>query len=179
MYSGRTGKLYNVLQIDIDDEITPELIELMKHYEGVIFTNPNFNESLDCIPHNVKYIDISAARSYKKPFTNLHSSLIGIAFSANLPANNTLNDFAYLQYGIKIVYFAPNNIGWKIEEIMDVLPPSVEYISLSYETYIVDIANNEVKKILTNDIHTRRSHIIFDVPFHSRYNYPMGFVKGE
>jgi hypothetical protein len=173
MYSSRTGKLYNVLQIDGNDKITPELIEIMKNYDGIIFTSPTFNQSLVGIPGNIKYIDISASNCYKQPITNFPSSLIGIAFHASFAANNSHSDFSYLPYGIKIIYFTLNSFGlspFKLD-----LPPSVEYFALGDKIHIVDMTHREVKKILPNDIHTVKSHIIFDIPFNYRYKYPIGF----
>jgi len=164
MFSRRTGKLHNILKID-GDEITPELIELLRKYEGVIFTSPTFYQSLDCIPANIKYIDISSAQSYLKPLANLSTSLIGIAFSANLPANDSLRDFAYLPYGIKIVYFPTKFVNWDISILISAFPPTVEYIVFYDKIYIVDITNREVKKIIRNDFHKVKSEVIFDIPF--------------
>jgi len=175
MYSSRTGKFYNILQIDGDDAITPELIELMKNYDGVKFTCPTFHQSVDCIPGNVKFIDMSAIQSYKHTFTNLPASLIGIAFPANFPANNSLNDFSFIPYGLKIVYFASNFVNWGMSILMSELPPSVEYIVFKDKIHIVGMTYLEVKKILTNDIHSVKSHIIFDIPFDYKYKYPIGY----
>jgi len=175
MYSSRTGKLYNVLTIDGDDRITPKLLELMKNYEGLIFTSPTFNQPLASIPGNIKYIDISAAQSYKQPFTNLSAELIGFAFSANHPANNSLSDISYLPHGIKIVYFPSKFLNWDISVLMSDLPSSIEYIVFNDKIYIVDITYREVKKILPNNIHNVKSHVIFDIPFDYRYKYPIGY----
>jgi len=173
MYSSRIGKLYNVLQIDENNKITPELIEIMKNYDGVIFTSPTFNQSLAGIPGNIKYIDISASKSYRQPLTNLPASLIGIAFPANFTANNSHGDFSHLPYGIKIVYFPSDRFSLSLFNIN--LPPSVEYFAFEDNLYMVDMVYREVKKILPNDIHTVKSHIIFDIPFNYRYKYPIGF----
>jgi hypothetical protein len=162
MFSSRTGKLHNILKID-EDEITPEQIELMRKYEGVIFTSPTFYQSLDCIPANIKYIDISSAQSYLKPLTNLSAALLGIAFSANLPSNDSLRDFAYLPYGIKIVYFPTKFVNWDISILISEFPPTVEYIVFYDKIYIIDITNREVKKIIRNDFHKVKSEVIFDI----------------
>ena len=164
MFSSRTGKLHNILKIDGDD-ITPELIELMRmqKYDGVIFTSPTFYQSLDLIPANIKYIDISAAQSYLTPLTNLPTSLIGIAFSANLPANDSLRDFAYLPYGIKIVYFPTKFVNWDISILISEFPPTVEYIVFYNKIYIIDITNRKVKKIIRNNFHSVKSEVIFDI----------------
>jgi len=166
MYSSLTGGLRKkIFKID-DDVITPELIELMRSYDGVIFTSPTFNQSLDIIPNNIKYIDISVVRSYLQPFTNLPTSLIGIAFSGNLPANNSLSNFAYLTHGIKIVYFPTKFVIWDISILISVFPPSVEYIVFYDKIYVVDITNREVKEIMRNDFHTVKSEVIFvDIRF--------------
>jgi hypothetical protein len=173
MYSSRIGKLYNVLQIEGNNKITPELIEIMKNYDGIIFTSLIFDQSLVGIPSNIKYIDISASKSYNQPITNLPASLIGIAFHSNFVANNSHSNFSYLPYGIKIIYFTSYCFGlspFKLD-----LPPSVEYFALENKIYIIDMTNREVKKILPNDIHIAKSHIIFDIPFNYKYKYPLGF----
>ena len=173
MYSSRTGKLYNVLQIDGNDKITPELIEIMKNYDGIIFTSPNFNQSIAGIPNNIKYIDISASNCYKQPITNLPSSLIGIAFPESFTTNKSNGDISHLPYGIKIVYFPSDRFSLSHFNIN--LPPSVEYFAFEDNLYMVDMVYREVKKILPNDIHTVKSRIIFDIPFNYRYKYPFGF----
>ena len=172
MYSSRIGKFYNILQIDENNKITLELVEIMKNYDGIIFTSTIFNQSLVGIPGNIKYIDISASNFYNQHITNLPASLIGIAFHASF-ARNKSSDFSQLPYGIKIIYFTLNSFGLSPFNLD--LPPSVEYFALDDKIYIVDMAHREVKKILPNDIHTVKSHIIFDIPFNYRYKYPFGF----
>lgn len=175
MYSSRTSKLYNILTIDGDEKITPELLKLMQNYDGLIFTSPTFNQPLTNIPGNIKYIDINAAQSYKQPFTNLSSALIGFAFSANFPANNSLSDVSYLPHGLKIVYFQYKLLNWDMSVLMSILPSSIEYIVFHDKIYIVDMTHREVKKILPNNIHSLKSHIIFDIPFNYSYKYPIGY----
>ena len=40
---------------------------------------------------------------------------------------------------------------------------------------IIDMTYREVNKILPNNIHNVKSHVIFDIPFDYRYKYPIGY----
>ena len=175
MYSSRTRKFYNVLQIDGNDALTPEQIELMKNYDGIVFTSPTFNQSIDCIPCNIKYIDMSAIKSFQKPFKNLPASLIGIAFPNNIHANNSAQDLLFIPHGIKVMYFTSKYVPADFHTFLPELPSSLEYVIINDKLYNVDMNYHEVKKILKNDVHTIKSHIIFDIPFDYKYNYPIGY----
>lgn len=168
MYSSRTEsspKVVFQINNDDNDKITLEQIELMKHHDTIVFTNPKFNQPIDFISDNIKYIDMSAIQLYEKPFIKFPSALIGIAFPVNLPCNNSLSDFSYLPFGIKIVYFPSRYINWDISVLISKFPPSVEYIVFYDNIYIIDITNRNVKKIIQNDFDSVKSEVIFDISF--------------
>jgi hypothetical protein len=145
----------------------------MKGYKGVKFISEWFNQSLDNLPPNIKYLDLSNATRFKKELNNLPAGLIGIALFSDYPENN----IAGLPHGLKLIFINTNFKKWNLNYLMAILPSSVEYIVIDDKIHVVDMAHKEVKKILINNVHTRdhESHIIFDVPFSYKYKYPMGF----
>lgn len=163
---GDSCKGVKLLYLDGPGHITPELVELMKEYDGLVIAYQCFNECLDCIPPNIKYIDLSICCYFDKDLANLPAGLIGLALSESYPASKLHN----LPHGLKVLY-QPEILTFgrylrpaNVDMLMEVLPPSVEYISYRNKIHVVDMASNgkRIKEIIPNDKHMIPSHVIFD-----------------
>ena len=157
-------------------EIDPIYIELMKQYDGVRFSDYTFTGSIDCIPSNIKYIDLSAARHFTQELLNLPPGLIGLALHEAYPAEKLI----HLSYGLKIFYSSfdiydrtnmyicppPANV----DTLINLLPPSVEFVAMRKKIHIPHMItdNRYTKHIIPND---KLSNIIFDIDeLEEKYN---------
>jgi len=147
-------------------EIDPIYIELMKQYDGILFSDYRFNGSINCIPSNIKYIDLSAAQYFDKDLPNLPPGLIGLALHEKYPADKLI----HLSYGLKIFYSSfdiynmtdVNPPPANANTLINLLPQSVEFVAMKNKIYIPHMItdNRYTKHIVPND---NSSLIIFDI----------------
>ena len=149
-------------------EIDPIYIELMKQYDGILFSDYRFNGSINCIPSNIKYIDLSGARYFDKELLNLPPGLIGLALHESYPADKLI----HLSYGLKIFYssfhiYNTTNMYMRpppanADTLINLLPQSVEFVAMRNKIHIPHMLtdNRYTKHIIPND---KSSQIIFDI----------------
>jgi hypothetical protein len=176
MSTTNSEKFYNIFTIYDNKPIIPELVEKMKQYNAIKIACLWFNQYIDCIPSNIKYIDLSAASYFDKTLNNLPAGLIGLALNETYPADKLTN----LPHGLKIIYttfdvYYSNNIHYRpanVEMMMEVVPPTVEYIAYPKKIHMVNMIHKYVKKVIPNDKHLpkNRSNVIYDYPFQD-YGY--------
>ena len=149
-------------------EIDPIYIELMKQYDGIKFSDFAFTGSINCIPSNIKYIDLSKARFFDKDLPNLPPGLIGLALHQSYPADKLI----HLNYGLKIFYssfhiYDKTNMYIRpppanAETLIDLLPQSVKFVAMRHKIHIPHMITDVryTKQIIPND---KASEIIFDI----------------
>lgn len=147
--------IYKVLDIYGNDPLSLDILENMKQYEGVCFTN--FNQSISRLPSNIKFISLS--HNYNIDEHNLHNlpySLLGISFYANKEPT-ILQYCEYLPYGLKKVFITGNcNLTHDFYiRLMNILPNSIENIYINSTMYSIknkEIININNSKIISENV---------------------------
>lgn len=147
---------YKVLEIWGNQPLTPKLLELLKDYEAIVIKQFDFNQSLDRLPSNIKFIDLSTVHYFDCELNNLPSSLVGIFLnfntyydfnniSNNIHFNNEL--FKYCEnmpYGLKYLLLHPHS-HWNttefINQLIILLPNTIQYICVGNTRYHINNGN--------------------------------------
>ena len=119
------GKLYSVITYEDDTPITdhPDFLKACTNHEIVEFNHHLYNHSIDCLPNNIKFINLAMCRNFNKPLVNLPASLIGL--SLPLDYNQSL---CYLPHGLKYIYFNETYFNPYVRSMIEYLPASLKYI---------------------------------------------------
>jgi hypothetical protein len=132
------GKLYSVITYEDDTPIAdnPDFLKACTNYEIVEFKHYLYNHPIDCLPNNIKFINLVNCQSFMQPLHNLPSGLIGLSLPRNY--NQLL---CYLQHGLKYIYFNETYFNSYVRSIIEYLPASLKYIATNSDCF--DMENKQ------------------------------------
>jgi hypothetical protein len=119
------GKLLSIITYEDSTPISnyPDFLEACAKYDILEFKAYNYNHPIDCLPSNLKYINLAAANYFNHPLNNLPTSLVGISLPRDY--NQQLDN---LPNGLKYLYFHATRMHWiHFHEKNRNLPSSIEY----------------------------------------------------
>jgi hypothetical protein len=120
----KNGKLLNIITYEDDTPISEqiEFLEACTKYDIVDFTNLLYNYPIDCLPSNIKFINISLCIDFNQLLNNLPINLLGLS----LPGKYD-KPLDYLPYGLKYLYFASRE-SKQLANILIEPPPNLKYL---------------------------------------------------
>jgi hypothetical protein len=137
------GKLYSVITYEDHTPIAdhPDFLEACTNNEIVEFKHHLYDHSINCLPNNIKFINLAMCGNFKKPLENLPASLIGLSLPRGY--NQPLN---YLPHGLKYIYFDEVYFNSYVKSIIECAPASLKYICT-----ISNCFDMETQNILTTE----------------------------
>ena len=133
------GKLYSVITYDDGTPIADhsDFLEACTNYEIVEFKHHLYDHSIDCLPNNIKFINLSMCGNFNKPLVNLPASLIGLSLPRDY--NQSLH---YLPHGLKYIYFNETYSNSYVKSIIECVPASLKYIFTNSNCFDMETKQN-------------------------------------